>query len=607
MGYLAEMKNEVQQFAEVISQALLVESEIIDEDWEVAGSTSCVFQDPDTIWNDDNSRICRHVLETKRALILSDPGENQLCQGCADRNQCFYTAGLYYPILLEGHCYGVISLAAFTPEQKQSITLNSYSFMKFTSKMAEILANRIQQRKVQDALHQTNEYLQTIISSVHEGIIACNAEGIITSLNETASRKLGISSSLATGRPVREILPFSLLTAALENGRDILEESVEYRRTDGTPLHLISSVNLVRQEDNILGAVESFNTDESLFRIAQRLMGSENTSSFSSIIGESQPLREVKIRAAAVANSPSTVLITGESGTGKELFARAIHSSSMRTSAPFIPVNCGAIPDSLLESELFGYEGGAFTGARSSGKPGLFEMAQGGTIFLDEVGDMPANLQIKLLRVLQEKTIQHIGSARQIPVDVRVIAATNQDLLKKMGEGTFREDLYYRLNVIPLTIPPLRKRPGDIPLLTDYLCQKYAAILGRQIDGISEEALSLFTSYSWPGNVRELENAIEYAVNYTLEGSVITAAALPQWMQQTADTSVLPGASGGAFHNGPEVSRRSIPSSLMQTEREQLASLLAQLGTGVDAKKEIAARMGISLATLYRKIKKYEL
>ena len=181
----------------------------------------------------------------------------------------------------------------------------------------------------------------------------------------------------------------------------------------------------------------------------------------------------------------------------------------------------------LVESELFGYEGGAFTGARSSGKPGLFEVAGGGTIFLDEIGDMPVSLQIKLLRVLQEKNIQHIGSARQIPVDVRVIAATNQNLLEKMQEGTFREDLYYRLNVIPLTIPPLRKRRDDIPLLTDYLCRKYSEILGRKIDGISDEALSLLQAYDWPGNVRELENAIEYAINYTPEGMVITAGALP--------------------------------------------------------------------------------
>lgn len=595
MGYFSEMKDEVQQFAEVISQALLVESEIIDDDWEVAGSTSCVFQDPDTIWTEANSRICRHVFETKRALILSDPGENQLCCDCNDKEHCFYTAGLYYPILLEGKCYGVISLAAFTEEQKQRIVLNSYSFMKFTSKMAEILANRIQQKRIQDTLRHTNEYLQTIISSVHEGIIACSADGIITSFSTSACEKLSIPADQAIGHYISEVIPSSLLTEALNRKTDITEANAVYQSATGVPVHIVSNVSLVRQGDEVLGAVESFNTDENLFRIAQRLMNNENDSSFSGIIGESSSLSEVKIRAAAIAKSPSTVLITGESGTGKELFARAIHNSSLRSSAPFIPVNCGAIPDTLLESELFGYEGGAFTGARSSGKPGLFEVAGGGTIFLDEIGDMPVSLQIKLLRVLQEKNIQHIGSARQIPVDVRVIAATNQNLLEKMQEGTFREDLYYRLNVIPLTIPPLRKRRDDIPLLTDYLCRKYSEILGRKIDGISDEALSLLQAYDWPGNVRELENAIEYAINYTPEGMVITAGALPNWVRTETRT----------YQEADRTPSR--PNPLLEAEKSHLASLLNEHGASLEAKKNIAAELGISLATLYRKIKKFGL
>ena len=215
-------------------------------------------------------------------------------------------------------------------------------------------------------------------------------------------------------------------------------------------------------------------------------------------------------------------------------------------------------------------------------------MAEGGTIFLDEIGDMPLNLQVKVLRVLQEKTVQHIGSAKEIPVDVRVIAATNQDLSAKIKAGTFREDLFYRLNVIPLTIPPLRERKEDIPLLVHFLCSKYAQILNREIKGLSKDALDLLYQYDWPGNIRELENAVEYAINYTFDGGIINASSLPRWlsqpMPQTTDTSAE-----------------------QRSEREKIKSLLQTNGKSLEAKRRIAEFLGISLATLYRKIKKYDL
>lgn len=592
MSYLYEMKAEAQNFAEIISEALHVETEIIDEDWNVVGATSGVFQDPFREWNEYNSHITRHVFDTRRAMVLSDPGKNQLCKGCLEKNLCFYKAGLYYPILLSDRCYGIISLVAFNEEQKKNITENSYPFMRFTSKMAEILASKIKESIVAEQLNSMNEYLNTIISSVHEGIIACDAQGHITCFNETAEEKLGISSASAAGRPVEEIVPGSLLTEALRDASSIYERSVQYKDQSGKPLHLISNVTLVKKEDMLLGAVESFNTDESLFRIAHRLLQSDGSAAFHNIIGESQALREVKLRASAVAKGPSTVLITGESGTGKELFARAIHNASLRADLPFIPINCSAIPDALLESELFGYEGGAFTGAKASGKPGIFEMAEGGTIFLDEIGDMPLNLQAKLLRVLQERKIQRVGGTKAVPVDVRVIAATHQDLTLKIEKGQFREDLFYRLNVIPITIPPLRKRTEDIPALIRFFCGKYAPVLDRQITGIADDALQILRNYSWPGNVRELENAIEYAINYSLDGSIIRKNSLPGWLSEETDGA------GAAVRS---------KKAWEEEEKKMLESMLLSKGKSLDAKKEIAARLNISLATLYRKLKKYHI
>lgn len=590
MDYLKKIENQVQHFAEVISEALHIECEILSSSWEVVGSTGVTFHGNLEDWNEENAQISSYVFRTKKPLILNNPGENLLCEGCTEKDNCYYKAGLYYPILLEDQCYGIISLAAFTEEERQNMLLNSFSYTKFTGNMADILASKVQEQIAQETINKTNEYLQTIISSVHEGIIACDEQGVITCFNEAAQKISGISAAMAIGRPLEAVVPNSLLLQALRHNQEFAETEIQYHAADGTPVNLISNVSLVKQGDTILGAVESFNTDQSLFRIAHKLMNQDMVASFSNIIGESAAIKEVKLRAAAVAKSPSTVLITGESGTGKELFARAIHQGSLRSNAPFIPVNCSAIPDTLLESELFGYEGGSFTGAKSSGKPGLFEMASGGTIFLDEIGDMPMNLQVKILRVLQEKTIQHIGGTKEIPVDVRIIAATNQNLHQKMLEGTFREDLYYRLNVIPITIPALRERSEDIPLLVNFLCQKYSTILGHTVDSITEEALSTLLHYPWPGNVRELENTIEYAINYTFEQNTIDVAALPKWIR-TPDTVA------------PRFSPLTL--SAAEAEKKQLADLLAAKGSSVSAKKEIAASLHISLATLYRKLKKY--
>ncbi len=229
------------------------------------------------------------------------------------------------------------------------------------------------------------------------------------------------------------------------------------------------------------------------------------------IIGRARGMERIYALIEKVAPSPTTVLVQGESGTGKELVARALHDNSQRADGPFIQVNCGAIPDQLFESELFGYERGAFTGAVSD-KPGRFELAHGGTLFLDEISELPRDMQVKLLRALQERTIERVGGIRSLSVDVRVIAATNRDLQAEVGRGAFREDLYYRLNVIPIVIPPLRERAGDIPLLAAHFLRKFNRRLGRQLDGLEPEALAALSAWHWPGNVRELENVMERAV-----------------------------------------------------------------------------------------------
>lgn len=597
MGYLIKLQKEVQNFAEAISAALKIETEILDDDFFVVGATSHFLQEFILQNSFSNIHITRHVMETKRPMVLLDPSENQLCSSCLEKQECFYKAGLYYPILSKGVCYGVISLVAFNEDQKKIIAENSYTFMNFTSIMANLLASKIQESITLEELYKSNEYLNTIISSVHEGIIACDMEAHITCFNHTAEEKLGVDRSAVIGRSVLEMFPDSQLAKAINSQTSIYDTNVEYRNVNGDPVHVISNVTLVKKDDFLLGAVESFNTEESLYRFAHRLFSEEYSYSFNNIIGNSPVMESVKSRANAIAKSPSTVLITGESGTGKELFANAIHHASLRAEKPFIPINCGAIPDALLESELFGYEKGAFTGARTEGKPGIFELAQGGTIFLDEIGDMPLNLQVKLLRVLQEKAIQRVGGTKIIPIDARIIAASHKNLRTKIAENQFREDLFYRLNVIPIAIPPLRDHMEDMPLLIEFLFNKFSVLLNHKIKGVSEEAFKLLCSYGWPGNIRELENAIEYAVNFSEGSEIIGVSALPRWLYQDNKESNL-------NPKLPVVNRKE---HLGNQERNLIESELLAEGTSLDSKKKIALKLGMNLSTLYRKIKKYGL
>ena len=319
------------------------------------------------------------------------------------------------------------------------------------------------------------------------------------------------------------------------------------------------------------------------------ISGKNNT--FGAMIGKSESFQCLVQEARQVSPGMSTVLIRGESGTGKELLARAIHKASNRSSQPFIVVNCPSIPENLLESELFGYDSGAFTGANKKGKLGKFELAQHGTIFLDEIGDLPSSLQPKLLRVIQERTIDRVGGKEPIPVDVRVIAATNRNLENMVENGLFRADLYYRLNVIPLIIPPLRERREDIKIYLKHFLIKYAQSLGKEINEVDPELMQWLENYDWPGNVRQVENVAEYLTNMA-EGNIVGFSEMPKHLIATENISFSPGL--------------SLDKRLSEYEKNLLASYLPK-NASLEVKKRIAEELEISLATLYRKMEKYNL
>lgn len=330
---------------------------------------------------------------------------------------------------------------------------------------------------------------------------------------------------------------------------------------------------------------------------------SQASCTFRDIIGQSASLQSVKDTAEIAAKHSPAVLITGESGTGKEMFAQAIHNCSPRANGPFVAINCGAIPKSLIESELFGYEAGAFTGAQKGGHIGKFELANKGTIFLDEIGDMPYEIQVALLRVLQTKEVIRIGGKAPVKIDVRVIAATNQNLEKRIADNTFRQDLYYRLNVLSIHLPALRDRLDDILPLSNYFIQKYSRTFDKRVTSISQEAQVILSRYSWPGNIRELENIIERAI-IVCKGSLIEPQDLPDQLYVGA----LSKHKISLYERPSPVMSSGLETSTMQgKEQREFEELTAALQKWSGNLSEVAKQLGVSRPTIYRKLKKYGL
>ena len=338
---------------------------------------------------------------------------------------------------------------------------------------------------------------------------------------------------------------------------------------------------------------------KTIVNIGRRIAGEafrENQITFSHILGNSPRMIHLKEIAQKVARTMPNILLTGETGTGKEMFARAIHNASDRCGNPFITVNCAAIPMELLESELFGYEEGAFTGAKKGGKIGKFELADTGTIFLDEIGEMPFHLQAKLLRVLQERKLERVGGNKQVSLNIRIISATNRNLEKMVEEGKFREDLYYRLNIFEIHLPPLRERPEDIPLLVHYFIEKYRSFFEVNVSGIDPEAMEYLCRYQWKGNIRELENVVQYMISMNSDSvsGIMGVSALPAQVMEDR-----------VFHAEENVQEEREMNFKLR-EMIHMKELLEQYGNTTEGKKQVARQMGISLATLYRRINKMQ-
>ncbi|WP_148135842.1 sigma 54-interacting transcriptional regulator [Candidatus Formimonas warabiya] len=444
--------------------------------------------------------------------------------------------------------------------------------------------------------------IKAVLDSVSEGIIAVNERGMITAFNPAAEHILKVSASEVAGKNIKEAISADvLITGCLDEGKSYNYQKVSLPIPQGRVSLLSSGRPLKDEQGNIVGAVICIKDMSDVKRLVYTVTGPQLTT-FSDIWGNSESLKKVLDLGKIVAKGDSTVLIRGESGTGKELFARAIHMESFRRGKPFVPINCAALPENLLESELFGYVEGAFTGASKGGKTGLIEYAHNGTLFLDEIGELSPRLQVKLLRVLQEGQVRKIGDRKEHPVNIRIIAATNRNLEEMMKMGTFREDLYYRLNVVPIFLPPLRQRKEDIALLARHLIKKFNTRLNKRVDSISEEAVHKLMAYHWPGNVRELENVLERAMILTPDEKIITEHVVLDYFGDEKE-SRNPREELGAREETWPWKNQTLEQVVGCFERKLLLQALKEFG-GV---RRTAKALGVSHTTILNKIKKYGL
>ncbi|WP_342786831.1 sigma-54 interaction domain-containing protein [Clostridioides difficile] len=556
---LEYIKSDIQNIAEAIVSVLNIDVTIVNKElFRIAGTGVYIDKIGEKV---DKYTAFKKSLTEQITILIDDPKSSDICRECYKSGACVEFAEVCCPIICDGDSHGVIGLIAFTKEQAQ---IKTYE------------------------LELEKKKLETLLNNMDKAVVSIDVDGKIDKYNSKFKELFNIKDSI-TGKNIFVELDF-IKKPSINNFKKDKSCSFFYKRY-GYDSKGIYNINKIVLKNELKGYVIDFIDKRDAIKNYNK-MNKDYRIKLENIIGESVAIRNSKKEALIASKSTSTVLITGESGTGKELFARAIHNHSNRVDNPFIAVNCAAIPDNLLESELFGYEEGAFTGAKKGGKLGMFEVAHKGSIFLDEIGDMSLHLQSKLLRVLQEKELNKIGSKSNVSIDVRIIAATNKDLEKMVQNGTFREDLYYRLNVIPIKLPSLRERKEDIPLIIKHMVKEYSKKLDKNVIDIDSRVVDAMMEYKWPGNIRELQNIIEYSVNMS-SSSIITMNVIPQKIKNTSVEEL-------------EVkSDRIIP--LDELEKIEIIKALNKYKDYKKDKELTAKALGISRATLYRKIEKYNI
>ena len=571
MNFLNFILDDVKKYSEIVSKVINIDVEIMDSSFTRIAGTGTLKEKVGLNMKDE-SHIYHQVLKTKKTIIIFEPREDTHCFTCQKKDLCKEELEISTPIIYQDEVIGVIGLICFEKDKKYDFIEKKDLYIQFLEQISKFISYKVYVYLSSLQLKRDNEILSNIIDRVQDIIILTNRKNEIELINKKGQNILG-----SIYKDEKIILKTS------SNFLNQKEFSFLYSGKEISAIGDIFTFSLEKSEE----LTKTLFVFKEISEFKNYLLSFHGNSSI--ILLESPQMQDIYSHVSKVARNDTSVLITGESGTGKEIIAKQIHDLSSYSNGPFITVNCGAIPESLMESELFGYTKGAFTGADPKGKIGFFEKANNGTIFLDEIGEMPLQIQVKILRVLQDKKITPIGSRTEKQINVRIIAATNKNLEEEVEKRNFRQDLFYRLSVFPIDIPPLRERKKDIKTLVEFFIKKYYISFQKEQKEISADVYQHFLEYSWPGNIRELKNTIEYCMNMIEEN------------EKTIDLKHLPPKFLGNKEKDEKIK------TLKELEKEAISNLLKIYGNSSEAKKIIAKSLGVGIATLYRKLNSYNL
>lgn len=575
MSRLKSISTELLHIIEALHAVTNVDIIIVDEHLERVVST--VNKNAEAGTKAPVNSAFHKCIITGEQFFIENPRENQMCFLCSNSQTCKELIEFCIPIRYDDKIIGVLGMCAYDEIAKQNLLLNKISYMNFENQLSKLISTIISEKNIINMLEYRSSEMLTLINSINEGIIVIDINKNIVSTNKYINEKLNININ-----KMPDIL--ELLTENVYNKLASVDFNGEAGPVKLNKMEFVINSNPImvkgHQEGFVLVLSDFNKMKESVLESNRK----NELITFDDIVGESETLLQARREAIQVAENDASVIIYGETGTGKEVFARAIHNLSKRKNNVFMAINCGAIPENLIESELFGYEKGSFTGASLSGKQGKFEICKDGTLFLDEIGDLPFSMQVKLNRALEEKEIIRVGGNTPIKVNPRIISATHKNLSNLMDINLFRDDLYYRLNVVPIFLPPLRERGYDVIILSRYFLNHYSKVYNKDIEGFSSEAEILLLKHKFPGNIRELRNLVEYAVIFE-QNNIIGAENIRKKIGATTEDENI-----------------KLVDLTRDFEKLVIQNRIKKLGNDLDAKKEAARQLGISIATLYRKL-----
>lgn len=580
MTYLKKIQNAVIQYAKIIAKVVQVDVVIIDTDYlRIAGTG--IFESEINTYVGSTAFVFDYVMRSGKQMIIDDPGNHRLCATCPNEGNCFETYEISAPILLGEVVIGVIGLACLNDEQKEHMKRKQVTFLEFLKQIADMIASKAMEQEEKERNRELNTILREMVNQVKQSVLVIGEKNTILTVNKAAREQLHLEDEES----------LSNVSIDMEATGDMMNHQKEYMLTVcGRKYTVMGSLYDMQNCSDSASYMLLFSDIHVLQNELYEYSQKSRAYSENSIIGSSAITRDLTKSIKKIAKANTTVLITGESGTGKEVVAKAIWKESERSDKPFVVIHCASIPDATMECELFGYVAGAFPGADPAGRMGEFEMANNGVIFLDDIGDLPLHMQGKLLRVLQEHRITRVGSSQSIPINVRMIAASNRNLHEMMEKKAFRSDLYYRLNVIPLHVAPLRDRKGELEEFVLYFINRYCRLQEKNFKYMDPDVMKLLRRYDWPGNVRELQNVVEFMVSMMEEDGFIGCnnLNLDLW-------SISTGMKDKYVH------------TIQELEEKEIQKALWIYGDTTEGKRRIAQKLGISMATLYRKIDVYKI